>query len=201
MLNPPPETVLPPQVRYWKGRIKAGDKLLVEIHRPQAAAVFAHTELVVLRWENGKEQPPQQFEWDDELNAGLIALEVRANDLQQEAIRFSLGIRAALRKVERRYGDGYLNAVLVDLIDESDLSRGGEIAAVRKSVKVNPPERSGSYTACRELIANEIGGRAAELRDKLAYQPEEIKVVMEKAIATYLDERFSVTSRRQLGWL
>ena len=38
MLDPPPETALPPLVRYWKNRIESGDKLLVEVHRPEAAA-------------------------------------------------------------------------------------------------------------------------------------------------------------------
>ena len=201
MLDPPPETVLLPMVRYWRRRIEAGDKLLIEVLRPEAMPGLDRTELVVLRWENSQEQPPEQFEWDDELNAGLIGLGVRAVDLPQEGVRFSLGLRAAMRKVERRYGDGYLNAVLLDLIDESDLSHNGEIAEVRKYVPANPPERGKSYTACRELIANEIGGRAVELRDKLGYRPEEIKAVMEKALARYLDERFSVSSRRQLGLL
>jgi hypothetical protein len=52
-----------------------------------------------------------------------------------------------------------------------------------------------------KLIANEIGGRAAELRDKLRYKADEIKAVMTKALAIYLDERFSVSSRRGFGLL
>jgi hypothetical protein len=40
-----------------------------------------------------------------------------------------------------------------------------------------------------------------ELRDKVHYKPEEIKAVMAKALAIYLDERFSVSSRRQFGLL
>ena len=103
--------------------------------------------------------------------------------------------------MERRYGDGYLNAVLVDLLDDSDLSKGDEIAEVRKYVHTNAPERNRSYDACRELIASEIGGRAAELRHKLKYKPEEIKEVMTKALAIYLDERFSVSNRRMFGML
>ena len=140
-------------------------------------------------------------EWDDGVNAGLVDLRIKAIDLQQEGERFALAIRAALRKVERRYGDGYMNAVLVDLIDESDLSKGGDIAEVRKYIHTNRPERSRSYHECRELIANEIGGRAVELRDKLEYKPEEVKAVMTKALAIYLDERFSVSSRRHFGLL
>jgi hypothetical protein len=38
--------------------------------------------------------------------------------------------------------------VLVDFIDESDLSKGGEIADVRKYIHANPPERSRSYQEC-----------------------------------------------------
>ncbi len=40
-----------------------------------------------------------------------------------------------------------------------------------------------------------------ELRDKLKYGSDEVKAVMAKAIAIYLDERFSVSSRRHFGLL
>ena len=135
------------------------------------------------------------------MNAGLVDLGIKAINLLEEGERFALAIRAALRKVERRYGDGYLNAVLVDLLAESDLSKNGAIAEVRRYVQTNSPERGASYQACRELIANEIGGRAVERRDKLGYKPEESKAVMTKALAIYLDERFSVSSRRHFGLL
>jgi hypothetical protein len=201
MLEAPAETALSPLVRYCKARKEAGDKIEVELYRPDAEGGLSRTELVIHLWEDGREEEPRQVEWDDGVNAGLVDLGIRAMDLQQEAQRFALTIRAALRKVERRYGDGYLNAVLVDLIDDSDLSKGGEIADVRKYIHTNPPERGQSYHACRELIANEIGGRAVELRDRLKYTPEEIRTVMTKALAIYLDERFSVSSRRRFGLL
>jgi hypothetical protein len=201
MLEAPSETALPPLVRYCKARKEAGDRIEVELYRPDAAGGLSRTELVIRRWEQGQEQEPRQAEWDDGVNAGLVDLGIRAVNLEQEGERFALGIRAALRKAERRYGDGYLNAVLVDLLDESDLSKGGEIAAVRGYVRTNPPERNRGYHACRELTANEVGGRAVELRDKLRYKPEEVKEVMTKALAIYLDERFSVSSRRRFGLL
>ncbi len=201
MLEAPGETALPPLVRYCKQRKEAGDRIEVELYRPDTANGLCRTDLVIRRWEKEIEQEPHQVEWDDGVNAGLVALGIRAINLEQEAERVALAIRAALRKVERRYGDGYLNAVLADLIAESDLSKNGAIAEVRRYVQTNPPERGASYHACRELIANEIGGRAVELRDKLGYQPEEIKAVMTKALAIYLDERFSVSSRRRFGLL
>jgi hypothetical protein len=193
--------VLPPLVRYCKSRQEAGDRIAVELYRPDTAVGLSRTDLMIRRWEQGQEQEPRQVEWDDGVHAGLVDLGIRASDLQQEGERFALGIRAALRKVERRYGDGYLSAVLLDLLDESNLCKNGEIADVRQYVHTNPPERGRSYQECRELIANEIGGRAVELRDKLKYKAEEVKAVMTKGLAIYLDERFSVTSRRHFGLL
>ena len=201
MLDAPDQMALPPLVQYCKRRKEAGDRIEVELYRPDTGGGLSRTDLVVRRWEEDEEQKPEQVEWDDGVNAGLVDLGIKAINLEQEGERFALGIRAALRKVERRYGDGYLNAVLVDLLDESDLCKGGEIAEVRKYVYTNSPDRSRSYRDCRDLIANEIGGRSVELRKKLKYSPEEIKAVMTKALTIYLDERFSVSSRRQLGLL
>ncbi|ADG66900.1 hypothetical protein Plim_1060 [Planctopirus limnophila DSM 3776] len=73
-----------------------------------------------------------------------------------------LVLRGGLRKVERRFGDGYPNAVFVDLLDDSESCRVGEIADVRKYVKVNPPERDG-----RAAIIH-VG---TQLRQKSAYAP------------------------------
>ena len=51
------------------------------------------------------------------------------------------------------------------------------------------------------MIAEAIGGRAKELKDVLGYAPEEAKHILVAALARYLDERFSVSSRRGLGLL
>jgi hypothetical protein len=202
MLDAPSEMALPPLVRWCKQRKDAGDKIEVELYRPDEGAGLSGTELVIHSGKQGNAQAPTQVEWDDGVNAALVEVGIRAVDLRQEGERFALALRAGLRKVERRYGDGYLNAVLVDLLDESDLCRNGEIAEVRKYVQVNRPDRSGrSYSPCREAIASEIGARAVELRDKLKYSPDELRAVMTKALAIYLDERFSVSSRRRFGLL
>ena len=202
MLDASSEMALPPLVRWCKQRKEAGDRIEVGLHRPDEGAGLSGTELVIHRWEQGSEQAPTQVEWDDGVNAALVEVGIRAVDLRQEGERFALALRAGLRKVERRYGDGYLNAVLVDLLDESDLCKNGEIAEVRKYVDANRQDRSGrSYSACREAIASEIVARAVELRDKLKYNPDELRAIMTKALAIYLDERFSVSSRRRFGLL
>lgn len=202
MIEVPAAATLPPIVRRLMDRLESGDALSVELYKPESALGSSIIELIIHGEEVGNEQASHQFPWDDELNAAMINLGVRAIDVKNEGERFALGLRAALRKVERRYGDGYLNAVLVELIDESNLSKGGEIADVRQFVHVNSPNRSSkTYSDCRDQIASEIGARAAELREKLKYEEEELKTIMTKAIALYLDERFSVSRRRSLGWL
>lgn len=189
---------LPPLVRYYKGRLDAGDRVEVEVHRPDGPS---RTALVVHRWEGEREQEPKQIAWDDGVNAGLIELGVRAVDLRQEGERFALGIQAALRRVERRYGDGYLNAVLLELLGDSELAKGDELAAVLKHVHANQPNRGGSYADCRAAIAAGISGRAVELRERLKYGRDEVKAVMTTALAVDLGERFSVSMRRKLGFL
>ena len=44
-----------------------------------------------------------------------------------------------------------------------------------------------------------IGGRAKELTELLGYPTEQAKPILVSALARYLDERFSVSSRRELG--
>lgn len=201
MLRAPADKPLPPVARWSKERLEAGDELSIELYRPESALGTSTVELAIFRKEGGKAQEPRLEEWDDELNTALVNLGVRAIDLENEGERFALGLRAGLRKVERRSGDGYLNAVLLDLIDESDLGGSGEIAKVRKHVHANRPERTRAYFNCREEIASEIAARAAELREKLKYGEADLKTIMLKAIARYLDDRFSVSARRALGWL
>jgi hypothetical protein len=81
---------------------------------------------------NGQHEPSVEHDWDEELNAGLIQLGICAVDPDNEALRFALGLRDALVSVERRFGIGYYNAVLLDLIKESDLDRYPEIGEVLK---------------------------------------------------------------------
>ncbi len=155
--------------------------------------------------EGGRQTHLDTVPWDDDLNAGLILLKVRSVSPEQEAERFALGIRAAMRRIEREFGDGYFNAVLVELIRESHLDRYPEIAEVMRYAQANAPRREGGafdrYTICRELIADAISGRAKDLTHGLGYTQEEAKGILVSALARYLDERFSVSSRREIGML
>ncbi len=202
----PPE-LLHPRLRNWKLRLgQPGTTAKVEVFRPQTDLGLSQPEMYLHFFQQGENiLPVENVPWDDDLNSGLVILRVQAISHENEALRFSLGLRAAMRKAEREFGDGYFNGVLVDLLKDSDLTSYGEIADVIKDVYANSPYRDGGvrdrYNTCRELIADAIAGRANELTNKLGYTQEEAKVILVSALAHYLDERFSISSRRRLGWL
>lgn len=183
-------------VRRVKERLEAGGKPKLKLNRSDINTTFT-----IIAPEEENHQALDDIEWDDGTNAELVELGIKAEDQSHEANRFALMLRSALRKVERKYGDGYLNTVLVNLLDDSDLCKTGEIAEMRKYVRVYPAEPSKSYNECRESIALEIGARARELRQHLKYSQEEAKSIMTRALAIYLDERFSISARREFGML
>jgi hypothetical protein len=198
----PVEATTHPRLRDWQRRIQQpGVKTELELYRTPSALGLAQTEMNLHFTIDGEPQPIETVVWDDDLNAGLVQLKVRALDLDQEAERFALALRGALRKAEREFGDGYLNAVLLALIKDSDLTRYSEIDEVVRHTYGNPPESTRRHDDCRKMIANEIGARAHELKERLDYKDDEAKDILVKAIARYLDERFSVSSRRRMGLL
>jgi hypothetical protein len=200
LFRAPANTLPHPRLRDWKRRRDAGATAKLELYRPATALGLAQTEMNLHFAEDGK-QTLETVAWDDDLNTGLIQLKVLSVDADQEAERFALGLRGALRKAGREFGDGYFNSVLVELITDSDLTHYPEIAEVLKHSTALRPDREGkAYTFCREMIADAISGRAHELKG-LGYEEEEAKRILVQALARYLDERFSVSNRRRLGLL
>ena len=145
--------------------------------------------------------PPAEYDWSAELNSGLIQMEIRAEDDKTEAFRFALTLRDSMEDIEKRHGNGFFNSVLVDLLRESGLDEDKDIREMLDEAVVNPTNRSGGYEICRDSIALAIRGRAKELTGPLGYNEAEAKAILNKAIAMYIDDRFSVTSRRQMGFL
>jgi hypothetical protein len=198
-----PADFLHPRLRNWKSRLgEAGTSATLELFRPETDLGQAEAEMNVQFTKNGTLLPLETVPWDDDLNAGLIELHVRAANLEEEAERFALGLRAALRKASREFGDGFFNAVLLEFLTDSDLTTHPPIDAVLEHAHALQPNRSGTgYDTCREMIANAMRGRARELTGPLGYPQAEAKQILVAALARYLDERFSVSSRRRLGLL
>jgi hypothetical protein len=120
-----------PRLRDWKRRLATKSaSASVEIFRPNGEFGQGRPELYVQFKESGRPTHLDTLPWDDDLNAGLIVLKVKSSSPEQEAERFAFGLRAAMRRIEREFGDGYFNAVLIELIKESHLDRYPEIAEV-----------------------------------------------------------------------
>src|SRR5260370_39602178 len=111
-----------PRLREWKQRITHGVLSSLEIYRPPAMVGLSRTKMFLHFEENGTQQPLEEFDWDEHLNEGLIHLGVRAVPSEQESERFALGLRDGLRSVEKEFGNGFFNAVLLDVIIESKLN-------------------------------------------------------------------------------
>lgn len=184
--------------------IESGKSYRVEVYRLRERVGLVTTKIYIhcQADANGQQERAIEHDWNEQLNAGLIRLGVPAIDSDNEALRFALGLRDALVGVEREFGNGYYNAVLLDLIKESDLDRYPEIAEVLKHTYHDGTERNETrYRRCRDAIAFGISGRARELVQCLKYSEEEAKDILPKAVAIYIDNRFSVSSRRQMGLL
>src|SRR5947209_3576456 len=113
------DAVSHPKLRFWKDRkTQAGvSDVRCEVRRRRDVLGYEPAKLYVHFYGPGNEELLcDEVDWDDELNTGLIELEVKAIDEENEGQRFSLGLRAALRPAERRFGDGFFNAVLVEWV-------------------------------------------------------------------------------------
>jgi hypothetical protein len=195
-----------PLLRYLAERQARPDfrDAKVEVVRPRAPLGHKPAKLYLhLYAKSGAEMDrPQAEEWDDELNTALIRWGLKAIDRENEKVRFTLGFRAALEGAEARFGDGYFNGVLVHHIENSPFKDQPEVAGVLGHVYRNGIDASfRSYAECRDMIDGAIRGRARELTKDLGYTIPEAEGILAAAVAAYLDERFSVTSRRALGML
>jgi hypothetical protein len=188
-----------PLLRYVSQRMKQGDEAVFELYRPREALGFRKAKIVVHFFRDGREVEYKDDDWDDDLNTWLIELGVKCRTPDEEKDRFALGLRAAFKKPEKKYGDGYFNAVLVDYVQRTDLGNEYEIKQILTHIPRSGRPEGRSYPDCVGMIEGAIKGRAAELSKKLDYEVPEAWDILAGSLARYLDERFSVTNRRLLG--
>ena len=187
-----------PRLRHWRKLLGEGARLRVEVARRKRGLDVGRAILYVTIAANGQDRLEEE-EWSDELNRGLIKLQVRACSSENEALRFGLAFSGAFEPAEDRVGDGFFNSVLIDTLKDGPLAVG--LADVIAQVHVLRPNRdSKSYPDCRDLIVSAIQGRARELTHDLVYSEAEANTILLSALAVYLDERFSISARRLLGF-
>lgn len=104
----------------------------IEVVRPRAPLGHLPAKLILHVFDQAENEigRPRSEEWDDQLNAALIHHKARAVSVDNERIRFELGLGAALQAAEARFGDGYYNGVLIHHIQHSPFAEHPAVADV-----------------------------------------------------------------------
>ncbi|MEO5727812.1 MAG: hypothetical protein ABI134_04740 [Byssovorax sp.] len=150
--------------------------------------------------EDGEILKQDEALWEPELEGWLIDEEnARASTHENEKVRFSLLLKPALRPILIRYGDGYFNSVLIAGLRNGPFREHSEVADMLRNIHENQPGGDSRFD-CQQLIDHEFA-RAAQLLLKLyASDRSTAEDILGGAIARYLDDRFSVTNSRLLGF-
>lgn len=197
-----PDAPTHPKVRFWQDKREKGARLVCELIRERDALSFGPASLYIsFLDEHGNDmQSLDEVAWDSRLNDELLRLKVRAVTPKNESKRFGLVLRDRLAEPEERFGDGYFNAVLIQYIDESPFAEAPPIQEKRPSIHAYRAARDGSsFEACMKEIDAIIVQCAHDLK-ALDYKQHQAVPILSGALAEYLDERFSITSRQRLGF-
>jgi len=147
-----------------------------------------------------REVPREVAQWDLQLDDWLVRQGAKAPSVENEADRFGFRLRELLEHPEQRYGSGFFNSVLVRYLHESDLSNQPAIRAILASVHEYKPSQGESSRDCAGYIEQVLVEAAQQLTNQLRYPRTQAVEILSNAIAYYLDERFNVTTRKQLGF-
>ena len=175
----------------------------VQIIRSRAALGFEPAQLSLRFFDKRDRMYDYKTEaWDAELNDALLDRKILATDEFNEIQRFGLGLAAALQYPENRYGDGFFSAVLMLVVDQSPFARMEPVRKLRPYISTNKPFDGGhSAEDCSMMIQAALQDRWLQLRKHLSYDKTDAERILAGALAYYLDERFSITDGRKLGWL
>lgn len=201
-LGPRPEH---PRIRAWKSyrRAPAVHHVGVEVRRERDGLSLLPARLFVSFYrEDGEIERQDEAPWEPELEEWLIDTEkARAEGRDNEKLRFSLLLKPALKPILARYGDGFFNSVLVTGLRNGPFKGHPEVADMLASIHENRPE-AGSASAwdCQNLIDHELSKAARRVLELYDQDRAAAEDILGGAIARYLDERFSVTNSRLLGF-
>jgi len=192
-----------PRIRVWRSYRKAPavHHVGVEILQERDGLVTSAPRLFVFFYgKDGEVVKDDEVLWEPELESWLIDEErARASSAENEKLRFSLLLKPALRPVLVRYGDGYFNSVLIADLREGPFRDHPEVADMLRSIHENQPGGDSRFE-CQQLIDHEFARIAQKVLGLYAADRAMAEDILGGAIARYLDDRFSVTNSRLLGF-
>lgn len=190
-----------PRLRLWQAhRKKRGvTGMKMQVLRRRASFGFEPPRLVV-DFTNKKGEPVEQDEvpWDWELDTWLLREKVRAIDPRNEALRLSLRLRHAFARLLRAAGDGYFNSLLVHVLQQGPYAEHPSVRPVLEHIHAYAPHESPQLADRSRELDVVLEQHAKALIGPLGYKRADAKEVFANALATYLDERFHVSARREL---
>lgn len=188
-----------PRLRHWQQLKQGGAQLRVEVRREQRGLLEISPPALYVTVVTGDQKHLDEAIWIPDLDRGLIKLGVRAISDDNERLRFGIAFADAFQPAEEMVGDGFFNSVLIEVLKQGPLAKRLEEQIAQIHV-LRANHESRSYADCRDLILGAIRGRARELTRDLGYPEPQANEILAGALAIYLDDRFSITERRQLGW-
>lgn len=185
----------------WMAKINKYTNKYCEIFRKREGVKFQPTKIYLHVEDADGNVITDQDDWDTELNQFLLENKIKAKDQENEKVRFGLMLKESLKKPEIKFGDGYYNSVLLEIVIESFKGYGDVDDKLSSIVISGTPSKVGSsYSECRSMIIGEIVACANNLTKLLSYNRKQADEILAGAIGYYLDDRFSVTTRKLLGF-
>lgn len=199
--SPPP---VHPRVRFWEGALKSGEvaHLLVEVWRERFDILSWGPTTLCVYCKDASERdvhPPEEIAWNEKLNRELIRLRARAISLENESERFGLVLRDRLDSVVIRFGDGFFSGVLIDYLGEGGFASLDPVQKALSRIHVFKPAGGPHRTRCIEFIQEELKYCVDALFEVFMYSKAQSISILSNALYSYLDERFSITTREMLG--
>lgn len=204
-LKPTPAWEAHPLFRYWQG-VKADPSVAdvrMELYRPKEGLAYRPADIYLhVKRVDGRQDPPQKIDWEDVVNEGLLHLQVKAVDTDNEARRFALWLQSRFASVEGHFSESFFSAVLREAVADGPFANGSNVSKMLERITPQRTLRERSWQECREMIDNVLAGRWEELTspDLLNYPDPEADRILEEALALYLDEYFNISNRDLLGW-
>lgn len=202
--EPSDDEEIHPKLRYWRSLLESGraTRAVCDFWRKRQGLSFLPARIYVFFFDAaGEPVDKDQHDWDPELNQELLGLGVRARDAKNEGERMGMMFGVLFEGVRIDFGEGFFNAVLLEQLHTSGLAALPPVAAVLTDIpSPSPLGDSPQHAACARAVDGVLSGAANVLTKRLGYSRDEATVILGLAMAYFLDERFSITNRRQLGF-
>lgn len=194
---------LHPRARFFAERIQRGlvREPRCEFWRRRQGLAFGPARLFLFDAADAGRTPPIEVDWEPELDAELVRLKVKAKNPQNESERLGMMFGFRFGQLEAEHGNAFFNAVLYEQLQTSGFASFASVKEKLELIHEYQPNREGrSYGRCVGDIKEVIKSNAQALTRDLGYSPAQAKQILADAVAYFLDEHYSITSRRMLGF-